>query len=77
MTEEEEQITGYGSDYDGQDQAYQDLLDENDALIRKNDELRFMIESIASIIYYQAPLKEQDKWLEVMIERGFYTVEEK
>ena len=62
-------IFGNGSDYDGQDQAYQDLLSEN-------DELRFMIGSIAALIHYQAPLKEQDMWLAEMIKRGFYTVEE-
>lgn len=57
------------SDYDGQDQAYQDLLDEN-------DELRSIIEDIAALIHYQVSLKEQDRWLASMIERGYYTVEE-
>ena len=57
------------SDYDGQDQAYQDLLHEN-------DELRAIIENIAAIIHYQLPLKAQDRWLATMIERGFYTPEE-
>ena len=57
------------SDYDGQDQAYQDLLHEN-------DELRAIIENIAAIIHYQLPLKAQDIWLEDTIKRGYYTVEE-
>ena len=57
------------SDYDGQDQAYQDLLHEN-------DELRAIIENIAALIHYQLPLKAQDRWLATMIERGFYTPEE-
>jgi hypothetical protein len=57
------------SGYDGQDQAYQDLLDEN-------DELRALIENIATIIHYQLPLKAQDIWLAGIINRGYYTVEE-
>ena len=55
--------------YDGQDQAYQDLLDENDSLRKE-------IENIASLIHYQAPLNAQDKWLADVIEYGFYTPEQ-
>ena len=54
------------SDYDGQDQAYQDLLEENDRLAD-------YIAEICDIIYMELPLRFQDRWLEVMIEKGFYT----
>jgi hypothetical protein len=50
------------SDYDGHDQAYQDLLDEN-------EKLRAEIKNIATLIYLQAPLKAQDKWLADVIQR--------
>jgi|TARA_Y100001963_G_scaffold151608_1_gene234789 hypothetical protein len=54
------------SEYDEQDQAYQDLLEENDRLAD-------YIAEICDIIYYQEPLKIQDRWLKVMTEKGFYT----
>ena len=54
------------SEYDEQDQAYQDLLEENDRLVN-------YIADICDIIYYQEPLKIQDRWLKVMTEKGFYT----
>ena len=57
------------SEYDEQDQAYQDLLEEN---IKLAD----YIAEICDIIYYQEPLKIQDRWLKVMTEKGFYTPEE-
>ena len=56
------------SDYDGQDQAYQDLLEENEMLLAE-------IENIAALIHYQAPLKEQDRWLAEIIKSGLYTIE--
>jgi len=64
------------SDYDGQDQAYQEMLDENDHLHILKDMLLAEIENIAALIHYQAPLKEQDRWLAEMIEQGFYTPED-
>ena len=54
------------SDYDEQDQAYQDLLGEN-------IELADYIAEICDIIYMELPLRFQDRWLGVMIEKGFYT----
>ena len=57
------------SEYDEQDQAYQDLLEENDRLVN-------YIADICDIIYYQEPLRIQDRWLDVMIEKGFYTPDE-
>ena len=57
------------SEYDEQDQAYQDLLEENDRLAD-------YIAEICDIIYYQEPLKIQDRWLKVMTEKGFYTPDE-
>ena len=57
------------SEYDGQDQAYQDLLEENDRLVN-------YIADICDIIYYQEPLKIQDRWLKVMTEKGLYTPDE-
>jgi len=64
------------SDYDGQDQAYQEMLDENDHLHILKDMLLAEIENIAALIHYQAHLKEQDRWLAEMIEQGFYTPED-
>ena len=57
------------SEYDEQDQAYQDLLEENDRLVN-------YIADICDIIYYQEPLKIQDRWLKVMTEKGLYTPED-
>ena len=34
------------------------------------------IQEIAEIIHMQMPLRYQDKWLEMMIERGLYTPED-
>lgn len=40
----------------------------------KEDKERYreMLSEIAEIIHYQMPLKYQDKWLAMMIERGLY-----
>ena len=54
------------SEYDGQDQAYQDLLEENDRLAD-------YIAEICDIIDMELPLRYQDKWVEVMTEKGLYT----
>ena len=54
------------SDYDEQDQAYQDLLEEN-------RELANYIAEISDIIYMELPLRFQDRWVKVMIEKGLYT----
>ena len=39
-------------------------------------ELEDYIAEICDIIYYQEPLKIQDRWLKVMTEKGFYTPDE-
>jgi len=39
-------------------------------------ELENHIADICDIIYYQEALKVQDRWLKVMIEKGFYTPDE-
>ena len=57
------------SDYDGQDQAYQDLLEENRMLAD-------YIAEICDIIYMELPLRYQDKWVEVMTEKGLYNPNE-
>jgi len=54
------------SDYDEQDQAYQDLLEENRTLAD-------YIAEICDIIDMQLPLRYQDKWVEVMTEKRLYT----
>ena len=64
------------SDYDGQDQAYQDLLEENDELNGRTEELLDVVENIAALIYYQAPLKDQDNWLRRIMDKGIWTPEE-
>ena len=57
------------SEYDGQDQAYQDLLEENKALAD-------YIAEICDIIYMELPLRIQDRWVEVMTKKGLYTPDE-
>ena len=39
-------------------------------------ELQGYIADICDIIYYQEPLKIQDRWLKVMTEKGLYTPDE-
>ena len=71
------------SDYDGHDQAYQDLLSENDALLAgldtarlENEQLREHIQNIAVHIYYQEHLKHQDRWLKVVMDEGIVSFDE-
>ena len=52
------------------------LAELSGALTRQNMLLRDYIDNIAAIIDWQCPLKEQDKWLEDMIELGLYKREE-
>jgi len=65
-----------GSDYDGKDQAYQEMLDENDHLHLLKDMLLAEIDHICTLIYYQEHLKHQDNWVAEMIKRGLFTPEE-
>tara|TARA_R110002020_G_scaffold216353_5_gene423970 strand:- start:3701 stop:3937 length:237 start_codon:yes stop_codon:yes gene_type:complete len=71
------------SDYDGQDQAYKDLLAENQDLTRSVFEyteviiqLTSALENIAALIHYQSHLKHQDNWLADVIEQGLVTLDE-
>ena len=64
------------SDYDGQDQAYQDLLDENLGLIELNGLLRGQIQNIAELIYFQEDLKHQDRWLKIVMDEGIVCLHE-
>ena len=57
------------SEYDEQDQAYQDFLEENKAL-------EDYIAEICEIIDMELPLRYQDKWVEVMTEKRLYTPHE-
>lgn len=67
-----------------QDQVYQDMLCELNALHfhvvpmleDKNEMLSNALQEIIALICYQAPLDEQDKWLANMIELGLYTLDE-
>jgi hypothetical protein len=52
------------------------LAELSGALTRQNMLLRDYIDNIAAIIDWQCPLKEQDKWVEDMIELGLYKREE-
>ena len=38
----------------------------------ENELLKDYIDNIASIIYYQMPLKEQDLWVEDVVAMGWY-----
>ena len=51
------------------------LAELSGALTRQNMLLRDYIDNIAAIIDYQCPLKEQDKWVEDMIDMGLYSRE--
>jgi len=42
---------------------------------RYNDKLLTAVHEIAGLIYYQAPLKEQDRWLQNVIELGLWEPE--
>lgn len=71
------------SDYDGQDQAYQDLIDENDALLvslvtarLENEQLLEHIRNIAVHIYFQEHPKHQDRWLKVVTDEGIVSFDE-
>ena len=64
------------SNYDGQDQAYQDLLSDHEMLSEQYEMLHEYLQNIAALIHYQVDLKAQDRWLATMIERGFYTPED-
>ena len=64
------------SDYDGKDQAYRDLPEENDELNDRTEELLYYVENIAGLIYYQASLKDQDDWLRRVMDKGIWTPEE-
>ena len=52
------------------EQEYLDTIDIQHEVI---EHLEDQITWIASVIYYQCHLKEQDEWLEEMIKLGHYT----
>lgn len=64
------------TEYDEQDQAYQDLLEEAINWQHENKVLRDILTEICGLIYYQAHLKHQDAWLMQVIKKGLYTIEE-
>ena len=39
------------------------------------EKLTEKLHNIAGLIYYQAPLKEQDKWLKKVIEEGIWRID--
>jgi hypothetical protein len=43
---------------------------------KHTDELLDAVENIAGIIYYQLPLKAQDKWLKDIIAKGIWKPED-
>ena len=65
-----------GSDYDGEDQEYQDLLDTLELVCEQNDMLLAEIDHICTLIHYQDHLKHQDNWVAEMIKRGLFIPEE-
>ncbi len=40
------------------------------------EKLTDRLNNIAGLIYYQAPLKEQDEWLKKIIEEGIWRVDD-
>jgi len=48
-------------------QEYQEIKN------KEIDELKDYIYEICDIIYMELPLRYQDKWVEVMTEKGLYT----
>ena len=39
------------------------------------DDLLYEIQNIAALIYYQAPLRDQDEWLHRVMEKGIWEPE--
>jgi hypothetical protein len=64
------------SDYDGQDQAHQDLLKENEQLYERIQLLDAYLNEIATLIHYQVHLKHQDNWLKMVIDDGIVTFDD-
>lgn len=64
------------TEYDEQDQAYQDLLEEADQCRDMCTMLKALIRDMCDLIYYQSSLKEQDRWLNHCVALGLHTIEE-
>jgi len=64
------------TEYDEQDQAYQDLLEEANAYREQHDRMRKLISRMCYLIYHEAALMFYDEWLEDCISLGLYTIEE-
>ena len=43
---------------------------------KHTDELLEAVQEIAAIIYYQSSLKDQDRWLENIIDKGIWRPDE-
>ena len=49
-----------------------EIIERNEELYREKELLKDHIDNICAIIYYQNSLKEQDQFVDRMIEQGFY-----
>ena len=49
-----------------------EIIERNEELYREKDLLKDHIDNICAIIYYQNSLKDQDQFVDRMIEQGFY-----
>ena len=64
------------TEYDEQDQAYQELMEEANACREQNGTMKELIKEICALIDYQCSLWHQDQWLVKCINLGLYTREE-
>ena len=49
-----------------------EIIERNEQLYREKELLKDHIDNICAIIYYQNSLKDQDQFVDRMIEQGFY-----
>ena len=49
-----------------------EIIERNEELYREKELLKDHIDNICAIIYYQNSLKDQDQFVDRMIEQGFY-----
>lgn len=54
-------------------EKYREIVDTQHLLI---EHLSDCISSIGDIIYYEMDIREQDRWLDTMVNHGYYTPRE-
>ena len=49
-----------------------EIIERNEEIYQEKELLKDHLYGICEIIYYQCPLKEQDSFVDTMIEQGYY-----